>query len=246
MEDRMNGLEKWISNGASQQIIASASRSPVIPQDIHQDKTELHVTFQESASMQVPDSDQTGALDLSCSLGAFPGSSIKIPTNTAQGPGPNESPNAISSRILSQLRVGELYAFYRRHLDQYLHYILPADDTLDTLQARSPLLKVAICTVAAFCLGAAEYHNCFGLFKQEISFKLFAPKNDFDDVRALCIGAFWLGDVSAVLNGLGMYTAITSMTRTTTDSAPSRTYSYTARPTPMHHKDGAPRKGGML
>ena len=86
-----------------------------------------------------------------------------------------------------------------------MHYLLTEDDSLASIRERSSLLTTAICTVATFCMGSKEYHQCLKMFTNEVSRKLFSDKYEFDDVRALCIGALWLNDVSSVLNGLGEF-----------------------------------------
>ncbi|KAK4891270.1 hypothetical protein LTR27_010072 [Elasticomyces elasticus] len=85
-----------------------------------------------------------------------------------------------------------------------MHYELAKDSSFQKVLSRSPFLLTAICTVAAFCSGSEDYQACSQLFQNEVSRKLFATHYDFDDVRALCIGAIWLGDLSATLNGLAV------------------------------------------
>ena len=96
------------------------------------------------------------------------------------------------------------FAFYKSQLDPYLQHVLAENDTLDIVRSRSPILTAAICTVAAFCTDSPGYDASLKCLKDEVARKVFAVKYEFDDVRALCVGALWLRDISSALNGLGM------------------------------------------
>ena len=95
------------------------------------------------------------------------------------------------------------FIFYRDHLDPYIHHLLAEGDTLSNVQERSPLLLAAICTVVAFCTGRNDYQILFDTYMEGVSSKMFSSSSTFDDVRALCIGALWLDNVSTVLSTLG-------------------------------------------
>jgi len=45
---------------------------------------------------------------------------------------------------------------------------------------------------------------CYQNFVHLASSRMFSKKNSHDDIRALCIGAFWLNDISWTLVGTGM------------------------------------------
>jgi len=108
------------------------------------------------------------------------------------------------SQQLVPVEVAEfLFAFYQRNMDHYVHGILADADSLLTIRMRSSLLLVAICTVAAFCSGSAYYSTLVQALQQTAQQKVFASNHEFDDVRALCIGALWLPEISTALNGLG-------------------------------------------
>ena len=149
--------------------------------------------------------NQDATLDLSCSLGAFPASSIKsLPTPNASTTSPSSDQTV--HRILPETNILVHFNFYRHHLDRYLHHILSEEDTIALISARSPVLLNAICTTAAFCTGSADYHPCLTLLKESVSRLLFATVYHFDDVRALCIAALWIKEISAACHGLGEYT----------------------------------------
>lgn len=112
-------------------------------------------------------------------------------------------PDLISCGVISHQTAEALFTFYHEQLDHCLHYVLEPDDTLAKVRSRSSLLTSAICTVSAFCTGSNAYQSCLNALKTEVSRKMFATNHKFDDVRALCIGAFWLGEIASALSGLG-------------------------------------------
>lgn len=142
-------------------------------------------------------------LNLSCSLGAFPASSMINVTLTDKTAHSGHRPDLISCGLISLDTAQTLFNFYQQHLDPCIHHILNENDTLASTRARSSLLTAAICTVAAFCSGSRGYQTCFTYYTNEVSGKMFSSKYTFDDVRALCIGSYWLNEVSSALNGLG-------------------------------------------
>lgn len=147
-------------------------------------------------------------LNLSCSLGAFPASSMMSLAGADEAVNPAYRPDLISCGVISLEAADNYLAFYKTHLDPEVHCVLTENDTLADVRARSSLLTAAICTVASFCSGSEDYQRCFSAFTDAVSRKLFSTTYEFDDVRALCIGAFWLNDVCSVLNGLGKYCMI--------------------------------------
>lgn len=112
-------------------------------------------------------------------------------------------PDLISCGVISHQTAEALFTFYHEQLDHCLHYVLDPDDTLAKVRSRSSLLTSAICTVSAFCTGSNAYQSCLNALKTEVSRKMFATNHKFDDVRALCIGAFWLSEIAPALSGLG-------------------------------------------
>lgn len=150
----------------------------------------------------VSECPQTATLDLSCSLGAFPASSISSSSSTLHHFLRHGS-DFISLGLISIDIAETLFAFYQQKLDSYAYHTLVAGDSLATIRRRSSLLTAAICTVAAFCSGSQSYRSLLNHLQNEVPGKLFASSYEFDDVRALCIGTLWLPEVSQALNALG-------------------------------------------
>lgn len=138
----------------------------------------------------------------------------------------------VSQRLIPLETAESLFCFYRDKLDPHIHNALlgvtpsgqhqhspkfPTVLTLSTIRSMSSLLTAAVCTTAAFC-GSTEmnkhYQTCLDAFTQEICHLQTLPfqrkvrrgsNHSFDDVRALCIGAFWLPQISSELNALGKH-----------------------------------------
>ncbi|KAL4891208.1 hypothetical protein BDV59DRAFT_194421 [Aspergillus ambiguus] len=170
----------------------------------------LHPRSSVSSNVELSDSHVSRlapsapfTLNLSCSLGAFPASSILNVTLNADR-GVHIGQDLISCRVISHDIAEGLFTFYQQKLDPCVHHIIAKNDNLATMRSRSSLLTSAICTVASFCTGAEHYQDCFNFFTKEVSGKLFFSNYTFDDVRALCIGAFWLNEISSALNGLAV------------------------------------------
>jgi len=92
---------------------------------------------------------------------------------------------------------------FRDNLNQYLYNIALVHGDLGSARASSSLLTAAIFTVTA--LHVPQHHHLFPLLYQEflasVSACMFNRYHRLDDVRGLCIGAFWLMEVSWKLSG---------------------------------------------
>ena len=147
-----------------------------------------------------PIDSSTTTVNLSCSRGAFPASALThLPRSNESGYS-GEKLDVIESGLLSIEAAEQCFAYFQEQLNPFLHYLVPRDDTLQTVRARSSLLTSAICTVASHCTLRKECPRLVEFLKKEVSSKTFCHKYTFDDVRALCIGAFWLNEVSSSLN----------------------------------------------
>ena len=202
MERRVEQIESSLNWTTNQDVGPSSTgvnplRSPVSKGPNRSGtQGELRVT----SSDMLPRTFSAITLNLSCNLGAFPSSSLENFTPEQAG----YEPNLNSSGLISQ-ECAECFQFYHEKLNPYLHYILPAKDSLAVVRSRSSLLTTAICATAALCSGSPNYHNYLDAFRREVSSKLFSTHHTFDDIRALCIGAFWLNDISSALNSLGTW-----------------------------------------
>ena len=239
MEDRMRRLEDALlqSNGITN-ILPSNIATLDVPMS---EATSLINSNSITGTPNISDRPGKVTLNLSCSLGAFPAASITDIAFTDNTSDPSFRPDLISCNVISLTSANEYFVFYREHLDHHMHYLFSDNDTLATVRARSSLLTAAICTVASFCSGSRDYQNCFKAFTDSVSRKLFADKYDFDDVRALAVGALWLNDISSALNGMGEWFCIISEPNLSrplnSDALDSRSYWYTTRSSSLYHED---------
>lgn len=138
---------------------------------------------------------------------AIPASYVsEISTSSLQSQARNGSPkqpDMISRNILHIQSATTLFDLYRRRLDPFLYGILSSYNTLNDVRRASPLLTDAVCTVAALHSQPDNYAACRAAFMQQVSTQMFSKRKTPDDVRGLCIGAFWLSDISWSLMGLG-------------------------------------------
>lgn len=207
MEGRLRKLEEALSLMTSQQQdVPSSTPAPQTPQPMVSNTSTDQPNPVSVSSNQRPDHTSDVALNLSCNLGSFPGSSIVTLANehrTQFGSLPNTQPDLVSRGLVSLEKAEEYFAIYRTSMEPCLYQILAEDDCLTNIRARSSLLTAAICTVGSFCSTPGDHQTCYDTFIGEVSAKLFSRSHSLDDVCALCIGAFWLKKMSSTLIGFG-------------------------------------------
>ena len=203
MERRVDQLERaLLSNTCSgsdpigyahsgPQITSSADDTSILDQPLtSQGPMHLHRPIQ-------------AALNLSCGPGAFPSSSLNTLVVNDQDVPYSTGPDLVTRGIVSQQTLETNFDFYYKCLNPSIYHPLTNVDTVADLLKRSSLLLTAICVTAAFCSGSDDYEACLEIFLRDVSAMTFSHTHSFDDVRALCIGAFWLGKESSALCALG-------------------------------------------
>ncbi|GAM36902.1 hypothetical protein TCE0_022f06363 [Talaromyces pinophilus] len=135
--------------------------------------------------------------------GAVPGSYI-AQTSTPTSPATPHQ-DLISKGIISIETAMQYFEKYHQWLDHFVYRILGDHSmvTFDGIRESSPLLIAAVCTIGALHSPSREgdFEACRSEFIA-LSEKLsFAQTGNIADVRALCIGAFWLPDLSWSLAG---------------------------------------------
>lgn len=143
------------------------------------------------------------ALNLSCGPGAFPSSSLNAFLVNDQDIAYSTGPDLVTRGLISRHTLEKHFQFYHKCLNPYVYHPLTNVDTVANLLKRSCLLLAAICATAAFCAGSDDYEACLEMFINDVSAMTFSHTHSFDDVRALCIGTFWLGKESSALSALG-------------------------------------------
>ncbi|KAH7136919.1 hypothetical protein B0J13DRAFT_560256 [Dactylonectria estremocensis] len=110
----------------------------------------------------------------------------------------------ISRGIISEHEAEELYDVFVKTLNHYLWVGLEQIHTsFISVRQSSELLTATILTVTALHLpnSAATFDACYKEFLSLISSSMFSRYHSIDDVRGLCISAFWLSEVSWKLSG---------------------------------------------
>lgn len=232
MEQRLARLEQSLSSNGQPTEVR-------IQQSPNQAKTPIRQAHYRPGGHRI-----NVELDLSCSLGAFPAASITIPSQGADGIEMPSWPDIISRGIVSVKQAKQHLSFFQQYLDPLICQPLGRVPTIAALRARSTLLTAAVCTVAAFCTDSDEYSACLSGLQEEVFRKLFAQSNSFDDVLALCIGAFWLRGIAGTLQGLGK--CLEGGRRFNPDlihDMSSCPHWLSTGPSQMHHQDASYRRG---
>ena len=204
VESRLRKIEDMLTSDIN------SSDVQALPSNSNTTQNEWVEISAHSRNIVSPVSDQTldstteTVLDLGVSLGAFPASSLRSQEQSTTTSPNNPPPDLVTRGVISSESAAHLLEFYKGCLDPYIHFMVAEDDSLGKLRERSSLLTAAICAVASLCSGSSDYQSCLDAFIQEVSLKVFAKEYSFDDVRAMCIGALWLVDMSSALNGLGI------------------------------------------
>ncbi|CAK7233165.1 hypothetical protein SBRCBS47491_008516 [Sporothrix bragantina] len=115
----------------------------------------------------------------------------------------------ISRGIIPLDRAQDYFDNYQNRMDHFPYCILcyHGPVSLARLRSTSPLLVAVVCSVGALHMydmagGTADFDRLYAEFVSLCSRKVMSKACTMDDVRALCIGAFWLGgDLSWSLVG---------------------------------------------
>lgn len=126
---------------------------------------------------------------------AIPGSVVSpiampgFETNRAQQ-------DIISRGIVSVQQAQSYLDIYQNRLDHFLYRIIGDRKNLNEVRAASPILLAAICTVGSLHLNTPDFESLYQEFVSIAAAQTFSRRNNVDDIRGLCVAAFWLSDVS--------------------------------------------------
>ncbi|KAJ5726414.1 uncharacterized protein N7483_007771 [Penicillium malachiteum] len=110
----------------------------------------------------------------------------------------------ISRGVVELQEAEELFHHFEQVLNRYLwDGALLAQKDLTAVRRSSSMLSAAILAVTALHLPSKErtFDTCYTEFARLASESMLGHHHTLDDIRALCIGAFWLADVSWKLSG---------------------------------------------
>ncbi|KAF3011361.1 hypothetical protein E8E14_008214 [Neopestalotiopsis sp. 37M] len=130
--------------------------------------------------------------------------SNKAKTARSQAGGNREVNDFISRGIISLPEAEDLYRSFHTSLNHYLWVGLEqTHPSFADIRKSSELLTATILTVTALHIptSAETFDKCYKEFLALTSSSMFSRYHNIDDVRALCIAAFWLSEVSWKLSG---------------------------------------------
>lgn len=110
----------------------------------------------------------------------------------------------ISRGQISLENADQLASYYITQLDPYFYNMTGQYGNLDDFRRRSPTLTAAVLTVAALHDISAKpelYALCSKEYKRLVANAMFERKIDFEYLRALVVGSYWLSDVGWTLSG---------------------------------------------
>ncbi|KIW97785.1 uncharacterized protein Z519_01369 [Cladophialophora bantiana CBS 173.52] len=134
-------------------------------------------------------------MDLNRGPGVVPASCVSEVSDASPGVARQalvDSFDIVDQGIITLDDAEAFFRLYARRLDHFLYRILAEHDSLASVRKSSPLLTAAICAVGALHTPSNLYHACYQHFVSLACSKMFSKKNNHDDVRGFCIGAFWL------------------------------------------------------
>ncbi|KAE9572263.1 hypothetical protein CGMCC3_g11670 [Colletotrichum fructicola] len=126
--------------------------------------------------------------------------------NTPQPIPPDDShlDDFISRGAISEEKAEELYNIFLRTLNHYLWVGLEqVHPSWTSVRRSSELLAATILTVTALHIPTSSdiFDVCYNEFLSLVSSSMFSRYHSVDDVRGLCISAFWLSEHSWKLTG---------------------------------------------
>ncbi|KAI9034900.1 fungal specific transcription factor domain-containing protein [Aspergillus affinis] len=141
-------------------------------------------------------------VDLDSSPGALPGQYLHQIGDTQGKP----TEDIISRGVISAANALKYFIEYQSRLDHFVYRILGnhSTSTMEIVRESSPVLMTAVCAVGALHVASPDFEPLYKEFVAASAGMSCTRKNTIDEVRALCIGAFWLSDLSWSLAGLAV------------------------------------------
>ncbi|RDW58887.1 hypothetical protein BP6252_13363 [Coleophoma cylindrospora] len=112
----------------------------------------------------------------------------------------------ITKGVIQVHEAERLVQFYLTRLDPYIYGIGGAYTDLQSLRRASPVLAACICTVSALHEPDNNklYEVCNKEFRRLVANTMFDRHLSAEYLRALCIGSYWLSDISWTLSGMAV------------------------------------------
>ncbi|KAL2831855.1 hypothetical protein BJY01DRAFT_260396 [Aspergillus pseudoustus] len=195
---RLEGITNELMNRLPESATATPSRD---------DETEIIQNAGADDRQQ-----ESWEVDPKCEPASIPASCISEMSNPSprEAAGPPRGDDIISRGIITRHEADSLFQRYHARVDHLLYRILGDHQSLDTVLSSSALLTAAVCTVAALHSQTFGhlFDECYREFKRLVAATTFSRAHNADDVRGLCIGAFWLHEMSWALAGTAVRIAL--------------------------------------
>ncbi|KAJ1333166.1 RNA polymerase II-specific transcription factor-like protein [Microdochium nivale] len=147
-------------------------------------------------------------VDLESSPSSLPGLRLHNSLHAGSQPAPPAA-DFVSRGVVTLANALRYQAVYQDRLDHFTYGVLAhrSSQTFAELHRQSPTLSTAVCAVGALHVGSDDYEPLRAEFIALTSATCLSRNNDSDYVRALCIGAFWMSDLSSALSSLAVRVA---------------------------------------
>ncbi|OJJ08818.1 hypothetical protein ASPVEDRAFT_204662 [Aspergillus versicolor CBS 583.65] len=182
------------------------------------DQTPAAAAADESDALMQPAPIATAADEVETDIYGSPINSLyqltRMPSTDGGSNGAVSQDIEPANDFISRGCIGENAArhLFRRFVDRFDHFcygIICPHETLDSLRRSSTLLTAAVCTVGA--LHEAERSTDFTVCHKELlrllSTRMLTYRYSVDDIRALLVASYWLGNISYTLIGHAIRTA---------------------------------------
>ncbi|KAK9485763.1 hypothetical protein V1527DRAFT_424056 [Lipomyces starkeyi] len=119
-------------------------------------------------------------------------------------------PDFISKGVIKLADAERLAKSYLTRLDHYFYGHLEKYPDFASIRKTSTVLALSVCTVAALHdpFGSDIYDKLSRELRSLVAKLMFRPRLGLEEIRSLCIGSYWLPDMTWMLSGLGIRKAI--------------------------------------
>lgn len=157
------------------------------------------ITVPDQSHGDGPANQSEVVMDLQSNPSTIPGFYIASTPVTRDIPGDDK--DIIAQGLVSLENAQRYFHTYRDRLDHFPYRILGnhSGSSLQDIRKSSSLLTLAILTVGALHLATDDFKVCYREFISMSGTRSLSRIFTIDDIRALCIGAFWLSDLSWTL-----------------------------------------------
>lgn len=130
--------------------------------------------------------------------------SVELQKGRTHSEGTLVEPDFISRDIITLAEAEQLTKFYLGRLDHFFYDYLGQYSDLAQVRKTSTLLAVTLCTVASLHdpLGSELYDKLGRELRNVVGSLLFRQNLGLEDIKALCMAAYWISDMTWILSAL--------------------------------------------